>query len=134
MKFNLEHGSGNTIHSYSADAIKIVLGPANAQTNALPQHRTITTSMILTPEVLIEGWIAPNEALALAHMEQILEIEPEIIVLGTGQRIQFPAPALMAHCQSQRVGLEVMDTGGACRTYNILAAEGRRVCAAFMKI
>ncbi len=134
MKFNLEHGAGNTIHSYSADAIKIVLGTANAQSNTPPPQRTITTSAILTPAVLIEGWIGPEETLALAHLGQLLALEPEIIVLGTGPRIRFPAPALMAHCQSRGVGLEVMDTGGTCRTYNILAAEGRKVCAAFMRI
>lgn len=134
MKFNLERGSGNIIHSYSADAINIVLGPDPSDANPAPRQHTITTSVILTPSALIEGWIRPDDALTLAHLEQILALTPEIIVLGTGMRIRFPAAELLAHCQRQQVGLEVMDTGAACRTYNILASEGRRVCAAIMQI
>ena len=134
MKFNLEHGPGNMIHSYAAGEIKIVLGrPAQAQTERAV-FESISVSLILTPAQLILDWIGPDDALTLRHLQQILETEPEIVVLGTGARITFPDPALLAHCQQAGVGMEVMDTGAACRTYNILAAEGRKVCAAFMRI
>jgi len=134
MKFNLERGSGNVIHSYTVDAIRIVVGAGNAEVKTASAQKTITTSLILTPSSLVEDWIGPDEALTIAHLEQILSLEPEIILLGTGPGIRFPAPELLAHAQRRQVGLEVLDTGAVCRTYNILAAEGRRVCAAFMKI
>lgn len=134
MKFNLEHGPGNIIHSYSAGEIKVAVG-RNAETHTdRPALQSISVSMILTPEVMILDWIAPDEALALIHLQQILATGPEIVVLGTGQRLNFPDPVLLAHCQQAGVGMEVMDSGAACRTYNILASEGRKVCAAFMRV
>ena len=62
----------------------------------------------------------------------LLALEPEIVLLGTGATLRFPRPAL-SHCLTQaHIGLEVMDTAAACRTYNILVAEGRRVLAALL--
>ena len=134
MKFNLEHGPGNIIHSYAAGEIKVAVArTAETQTDR-PALQSISVSMILTPEEMILDWIAPDEALTQIHLQQILATEPEIVVLGTGQRLNFPDPALLAHCQQAGVGMEVMDTGAACRTYNILASEGRKVCAAFMQV
>jgi uncharacterized protein len=134
MKFNLEHGPGNMIHSYAAGEIKIALGRAAESPADRPVLQTISESMILTPALLIRDWIAQDEALAPQHIRQILETQPEIVILGTGARISFPDPALLAQCQQTGVGIEVMDTGAACRTYNVLASEGRKVCAAFMRV
>jgi uncharacterized protein len=134
MKFNLEHGPGNMIHSYTAGEIKIAPGRSAEPTADRPALQTISVSMILSPAQLILDWIAPDEVLSPKHLRQILEMEPEIVILGTGARIHFPDPALLAQCQQASVGMEVMDTGAACRTYNVLASEGRKVCAAFMRI
>lgn len=134
MKFNLEHGPGNMIHSYTSGEIKIALGRTAASPAERAALETVSVSMILTPALLILDWIAQDEALAPPHLRQILQTEPEIVILGTGARIHFPDPALLAQCQQAGVGMEVMDTGAACRTYNVLASEGRKVCAAFMRV
>ncbi len=70
----------------------------------------------------------------LAHLDpsRILEFDPELILVGTGQRQIFPAAAFRAHYLSAGIGIEVMDTGAACRTFNVLVAEQRPVVALLM--
>jgi uncharacterized protein len=63
-----------------------------------------------------------------------LTLEPEIVLLGTGRRQQFPHPRLTQALLEQGVGVEVMDTAAACRTYNVIMLEGRRVAAALLLI
>ena len=63
---------------------------------------------------------------------QLAALEPEIVLLGTGSRLRFPHPRLTAALARARIGLEVMDVQAACRTYNILAGEGRHVLAALL--
>lgn len=72
------------------------------------------------------------EALEEKHFSHLAALGMEIILLGTGSRLRFPHPALTRPLIESRVGLEVMDTGSACRTYNILASEGRKVVAAIL--
>ena len=67
-----------------------------------------------------------------ADFEQILALRPEVVLLGTGARQRFAHPRLYASLSAARIGLEMMDTGAACRTYNILMAEGRKVLAALI--
>ena len=67
-----------------------------------------------------------------AHFEQLVELGAELVIFGSGSRIRFPRPAWLAALMSRRTGVETMDTGAACRTYNILAAEGRHVIAALL--
>jgi uncharacterized protein len=71
-------------------------------------------------------------ALAAAHFEQILALKPELVIYGSGARLVFPPPALARVLFEQRIGLETMDTAAACRTYNVLASEGRSVVAALI--
>jgi uncharacterized protein len=66
------------------------------------------------------------------HLAPLLALAPEIVLLGTGARQQFPGPWLARACAAAAAGLEVMDTPAACRTYNVLLAEGRRVVAALL--
>ncbi len=134
MKFSLESHSGNTIHSYQAGEITIVLGTPPDPEQPESALRKITENFILTPSELILNWIEPSEPLNQSHLYFILRTEPEIIILGTGEHLQFPAPTLLQASYEAGVGLEVMDTGAACRTYNILASEGRRVSAAIMAV
>jgi uncharacterized protein len=68
------------------------------------------------------------------HFDAIRQLEPELVILGTGRRLRFPAAAMIRVLTDAQVGVEVMDTAAACRTYNILAAEGRRVVAALLMI
>ncbi|MFP5381658.1 MAG: Mth938-like domain-containing protein [Gammaproteobacteria bacterium] len=69
-------------------------------------------------------------ALTPAHFEWVAQRELEIVLLGTGGRLRFPHPSLTRALVEAHIGLEVMDVGALCRTYNILASEGRKVAAA----
>ncbi len=72
------------------------------------------------------------EALEIAHFEWLRQQQPEIVLLGTGPRLRFPHPSLTRPLIEARIGFEVMDTGAACRTYNLLAGEGRKVLVAIL--
>jgi Uncharacterized conserved protein len=72
------------------------------------------------------------EALTAAHFEWIAGHEVEIVLFGSGARLRFPHPALTRALPEARIGLEVMDIGAMCRTYNILVGEGRSVAAAVL--
>ena len=93
----------------------------------------LTCSFILTPEKLIVDW-GPRSVAELdgAALEAVLGLLPSIVLLGTGPEQCFPPPALLAPVLAQGIGIEVMTTAAACRTYNVLAAEGRQVAAALL--
>ncbi len=79
------------------------------------------------------AWPAARfEDLTQAHFAQLAELEVEVVIFGSGGRIRFPRPAWLAPLAARRIGLETMDTAAACRTYNILAQEGRTVAAALL--
>ncbi len=99
----------------------------------LVNGRRIETSLLLLPDHLDPAWLEGGFAgLVQAHFEALAAHRPELVLLGTGSRQRFPRPRLYASLMAARIGLEVMDLGAACRTYNILAAEGRRVAAALI--
>ncbi len=92
------------------------------------------TESVLVPwqgEVQPWGASAP-EALTVAHFERLLAFAPEVVIFGSGARIRFVAPALLRALFERRIGVETMDTAAACRTYNVLASERRRVLAALL--
>ena len=72
------------------------------------------------------------EELLPEHFEQALALQPELVIFGSGARHRFAAPALMRCLIERRIGIETMDTAAACRTYNVLASEGRNVLAALL--
>jgi uncharacterized protein len=72
------------------------------------------------------------EDLTPAHFEQLATLGAELVIFGSGSRIRFPQPGWLQHLMARRTGLETMDTPAACRTYNILAGEGRHVLAALL--
>ena len=76
--------------------------------------------------------VAGLEALQACDFEAVLALRPELVIFGSGARLRFVAPALYRGLIDARVGLETMDTAAACRTYNVLAAEGRSVVAALL--
>ena len=95
--------------------------------------RELKRSFLLTPDQVVENWPADSAGMLSAdHVEALLALQPELVLLGTGQRQVFPAPAFMAGFLRKGVGIEVMDNAAAARTYNLLASEGRRVVAAFI--
>lgn len=88
--------------------------------------------LIVTDEA-VESWEVTGFALLAArHFERIAALRPDIVLLGTGSHLRFPAPDITQRLVSAGIGLEAMDTGAACRTFNVLAAEGRRVVAAVL--
>jgi uncharacterized protein len=95
--------------------------------------RVLMRSLLLLPDRIDESW-GPEAFAALApgHLEQLARLPCDVLLLGTGNRQRFPAPALLRPLIEAGRGFEVMDTPAACRTYNILMAEGRIVAAALI--
>ena len=90
-------------------------------------------AVLVAPEGPIAAWEVDGfDALAPAHFERLLALAPDVVLLGTGERQRFPHPRLTSALVQARIGVDVMDTRAACRTYNILMAEGRRVLAALL--
>lgn len=90
-------------------------------------------SLIVMPETPPRAWPVPNfESLAAEHFEQIEADEPDVVILGTGARQRFVHPRLVAGLSARRIGVECMDSQAACRTYNILMGEGRKVTLALI--
>jgi len=71
-------------------------------------------------------------ALTATHFEQVLALKPEVVIFGSGARLQFVSPGLYRALIEARIGIETMDTAAACRTYNVLASEGRSVVGALL--
>jgi uncharacterized protein len=124
MQLNLERPTQpNIIRSVSnnTQSFHIVVG-----------ETAFTQSVILTSES-IDLWEVTNiSELETHHFEQLALYPVEVIVLGTGTSIEFPDPALSQALMENHIGLEVMDTVAACRTYNVLAGDGRKVVAALI--
>ena len=94
---------------------------------------TLTDSFILSPQQLVENWsVRDSAALTADDLAPLLALQPEVVLLGTGERQVFPPATVMAACLSQGVGLEVMTNAAAARTFNVLAGESRRVVAGFL--
>lgn len=121
MRFTLDRHPGANLITH--------IGPEGIRIGEL----MVRTSVIVSAAELVADWpVHTVEALDLATLAPALGMRPEILILGTGARIQFPASALYAELASRGVGLEVMDTAAACRTYNVLVNEDRPVVAALM--
>ncbi len=123
MRLSLDASdTSNIIHAY---------GPGYVTIN----HQDIRQSVIVTPSDIVSDWPPQGFAdLAESHFEVIHNLQPEIVLLGTGARQQFPHPRLTHKLLRHGIGVEVMDTSAACRTYNIIMAEGRPVLAALLMI
>lgn len=140
MQVNLDHDIHSyTIRAYQPGAITLTV-PYSAEIalqnrSAEPASRplgveTVSGSFIVSPRHLLRDWAPTNiDSLSAEHLNAIIELQPELVLLGTGPRLIFPSPAILADLHRQRIGIEVMDTAAACRTYNILMAEGRFVVA-----
>ena len=90
-------------------------------------------SVVVLRERIVTDWRPEAfDVLSAADFVQLAELEPEIVLLGTGAQLRFPRPELTRALIEARIGLEVMDMRAVCRTYNILAAEERKVAAALL--
>ena len=93
----------------------------------------IASSVIIGSKGQRVDWPAARfEDLDARHFEQLAQLDCEIVIFGSGARIRFPQAAWLRPLMAKRVGIETMDTAAACRTYNILAQEGRSVAAALL--
>ena len=92
-----------------------------------------TESVVMPWSGPIETWRDDGfEALTAAHFERLAALKPELVIFGSGARIRFAPPSLLRALIDARIGFETMDTAAACRTYNVLLAEGRSVVAALL--
>lgn len=113
-------GALNTVTAYGAYYVDV----------NLVRHES---SILLLPDTPVVDWpVSSFDALAPEHFALLLEQAPEVVVFGSGARLRFPHPRLTAALGARRIGVETMDFMAACRTYNILMAEGRRVAAALL--
>jgi len=134
MQFNLEMDMECfTILSYSTENITIKHpfaknGTAEREIDSLKEE--IQSSFILSPKTLIKDW-APQtiQHLRKENLEDLLNLCPEVVLIGTGSKLQFPEPEIMSCFWDAQIGVEIMDTTAVCRTYNILVNEGRSTVA-----
>ncbi len=97
------------------------------------QGEKISHSVLITSEGVRLDWHCQSfEDLGAEHFAQLAELDVELIIFGSGARHRFPKPEWQVSLMHRRIGLETMDTQAACRTYNILAGEGRKVAAALL--
>lgn len=121
MKLHLDQSQAlNTVTAYGDDYLRI-------------NDQRFDHSILLMPEGPVEAWpVAEFSQLGQEQFRAMLARKPELVIVGTGQRQRFAHPRLWAELAQARIGVEFMDTGAACRTYNILMAEGRLVLAALL--
>jgi len=121
LKFEREQADGkNLFTGYGDGYVEVNRGRHSA-------------SLLVSGETLVTDWPASSiDGLTGDHMAAIVQLNPEIVLLGTGRAFHFPEQKLLAPLYSARIGVEVMDTPAACRTFNILLGEGRNVVAALI--
>ena len=121
MKMHLDNTAGaHRITGYGAGYVSV-------------NEKSLTHSFILTADALITDWSPKSvDDLDEASLQAVARLAPAIVLLGTGPEQRFPSSSLLAPMLGQGIGIEVMTTAAACRTYNILIAEGRPVAAALL--
>lgn len=120
MKFTLSTGdAGNFFSGYGDGWVEI---------NGVRHSGSLVVDVVQP----VRPWVADFAALDEQAFASLLDWKPEIIVFGSGAAFRFPHPGLTRALVAARVGMEVMDTPAACRTFNVLAGEGRRVLAAIL--
>lgn len=120
MQLDLEKGSGIVIRSFSAGKLHV-------------NDQIIDRHVILTADEIVTDWApALLDNLSITDFAAALERNPEVILFGSGLEQRFPNTQLITEIMRQGIGFETMDTAAACRTFNVLAAEQRRVVAALL--
>ena len=120
MQFNLDQDENlNLIRSYADGSVRL-------------RDQTLSENFIITTTQTIPWSATSCLDLLEEHMDQILSLGPEVVLLGSGPKLVFPPHNMMVLALSRGVGFETMDTAAACRTFNILAMEGRNVVAALL--
>ena len=114
------HSGANTITGYGDGYVEI---------NQTPYAHAV----LLSSDGAISAWTAQSfDSLEASHFTQMVELKPELILIGTGSKKRFPKPELLKSLILANIGFEIMDSQAACRTYNILVGEGRQVLLALI--
>jgi uncharacterized protein len=114
------HSGANTITGYGDGYVEI---------NKTPYAHAV----VLSSDGAISEWPVPTfDALEAKNFSQLVDLKPELILIGTGSRQRFPKPELLKGLIAAKIGFEIMDSQAACRTYNILVGEGRQVLLALI--
>ena len=113
-----------------------------AGTNSISRHdagavwvngQRLEGSLLVPWRGPVQAWpVERIESLAEVHFEAVLALRPELVIFGSGERLRFVSPGLYRMLIDARIGVETMDSAAACRTYTVLAAEGRSVVAALL--
>ena len=119
MRFSQDSFAINSIRAYGDGEITI-------------SDKTISQSVVISVDSIHLLEPRSIDELSAAHVDQLGEFDPEIVIIGTGKVLTFPSPAVTAGLQVRGIGVEIMAHDAACRTFNILLAEDRRVVAALM--
>ncbi|GAA0757852.1 Mth938-like domain-containing protein [Ideonella azotifigens] len=119
---------------FQPDQLEGVNAISRLDADRLWVHQTPFTHSVLVPwHGEVQPWHANSPAeLTAAHFEQILTLQPELVIFGSGPKLSFVPPQLYRALIERRIGIETMDTGAACRTYNVLVNEGRKVVGAIL--
>jgi len=127
-RLSLGYLAGMRFSAADSDGGHLILGYGPGR--ILIGGRTYTRGLIVSPERIDTDW-GPENAIDLAakHFDALLALDPQIIIIGTGKHQIFPDPNTYLTALQQGLGVDIMDTGAACRTYNILVSEGRKVVA-----
>ena len=128
MKFNLDTAQGIMIHSSQTG--EVVLKRPTGNPAAPFRKESYTNSLLLGSNEQLQDWpVGHISDLSTTHLEPVWAVGPDIVLLGTGKKLIFPAAEVLQGFGTRGIGFEVMDTAAACRTYNVLLAEGRDVMA-----
>lgn len=110
----------NLIAAYTPDTVEV-------------GERAWHESLVLPWQGEVRAWpVGSFGALERRHFDELAELGPDILLFGSGARLRFPRPEWLAALMPLRIGIETMDLAAACRTYNLLVAEGRKVVAALL--
>ena len=119
MKMQLDNiaADTNTITAYTTGSVTV-------------SGKIFNSSLVVSAETLMEDWRPAGVAdIRVSDLELVLALQPELVLLGTGPRLVFPGNEITHFFHSRGIGIEVMDTAAACRAYNIMIADDRRVAA-----
>lgn len=134
-QFNLETTEKLTVQSYDSGEINIALSgnhPEGSHSSAL---QCMTDSFILTPSRIIKDWRYKDVAeFTIDSFKPLIDQQPELVILGTGAKLTFPNHQILQSFQQAGIGVEVMNTASACRTFNVLVSENRYVIAGLLMI
>ncbi len=134
-QFNLETTHKLTIQSYESGEINIALSGNQSNGSTDRPIQSMKSSFILTPNEIIEHWQYKTvDEWSLNSFEPLISQQPELVILGTGKHLSFPEYQALQSFHLAGIGVEVMNTASACRTFNVLVSENRFVVAGFLMI